>query len=196
MCSSDLAWSGVTPTRQRPDRVPRFPSLLQERFMAYQAVVNGARGLVFFGGHLTQVTRGVDAQLGWNWTFWELVLRPLLRELSSTAVQPALLAPKAAASARATAKDIELVARQDARFLYLIALRRGGATSRVGFSGLPRRRDGTAITDGQVLFEYIQDPLPPPIGAGRQVFRSVGVTNGGFRDWFGPHDVHVYRFSL
>jgi hypothetical protein len=191
-----IAWSGVTPTRQRPDRVPRFPSLLQERFMAYQAIANGARGLVFFGGHLTQVARGADAQLGWNWTFWELVLRPLLRELNSTAVQPALLAPRATATVQATAKDIEFAVRQDARFLYLIALRRGGATSRVGFSGLPRRRDGTAITDGQVLFEYIQDPLPPPIGAGRQVFRSVGVTNGGFRDWFGPHDVHVYRFSL
>jgi hypothetical protein len=191
-----IAWSGVTPSRQRPDRVPRFPSLQQERFMAYQAIVNGARGLVFFGGHLTQVARGVDAQLGWNWTFWELVLRPLLRELSSTAVQPALLAPKASASVQATAKDIEIAVRQNARFLYLIALRRGGATSRVGFSGLPRRRDGTRIKDGQVLFEYVQDPLPPPIGTGRQVFRSVGVTNGGFRDWFGPHDVHVYRFGL
>ena len=97
---------------------------------------------------------------------------------------------------RSTARDIELVARQDASFLYLIALRRGAATSRVGFSGLPRRRDGTAIADGQVLFEYVQDPLPPPIGAGRQVFRSVGVTNGGFRDWFGPHDARVYRFTL
>src|SRR5256885_6878444 len=62
----------------------------------------------------------------------------------------------------------------------------GGATSRVTFSGLP----GT-IAEGQVLFEYTQDPLPPPIGAGRQVFRSVAVTNGAFRDWFGPHDAHV-----
>src|SRR5439155_23787291 len=42
-----IAWSGVTPSRQRPDRVPRFPSLQQERFMAYQAIVNGTRGLVF-----------------------------------------------------------------------------------------------------------------------------------------------------
>ena len=35
--------------------VPRFPSLHEERFMAYQAIVNGARGLDFFGGHLTEV---------------------------------------------------------------------------------------------------------------------------------------------
>jgi hypothetical protein len=71
-------------------------------------------------------------------------------------------------------------------FLYLIALSRGTATSRVGFFGLPCRLDGNAISGGQVLFEYVQDPLPQPIGAGRQVFRLVGVSDCGFRDWFGP----------
>ena len=29
--------------------------------MAYQAIVDGARGLVFFGGHLTQVATPADA---------------------------------------------------------------------------------------------------------------------------------------
>ena len=51
-------------------------------------------------------------------------------------------------------------------------------------------------TGGQVLFEYAQEPPPPPIGAGRQVFRSVSVAAGAFRDWLGPHDARVYRFSL
>ena len=41
-----------------------------------------------------------------------------------------------------------------------------------------------------------EDPLPPPIGAGNQTFRSVGVANGAFENWFGPHDAHVYRFTL
>ena len=78
-----IAWSGVVPTRDRPGLVPRFPSLHDERFMAYQAIVNGARGLVFFGGHLTQVTTPADAKAGWNWTFWDRVLRPLVAELTS-----------------------------------------------------------------------------------------------------------------
>src|SRR5437870_129704 len=86
-----IAWSGVTPNQQRPGLVPRFPALQEERFMAYQAVVDGARGLVFFGGQLTQVMRPRDAQLGWNWTFWELVLRPLLVELTSPSILPALI---------------------------------------------------------------------------------------------------------
>ena len=87
-----IAWSGITPGQQHPEIVPRFPTLLEERLMAYQAIVNGARGLIFFGGQLTQVMRPRDAQLGWNWTFWDLVLRPLLVELTSPSVLPALMA--------------------------------------------------------------------------------------------------------
>ena len=25
---------------------------------------------------------------------------------------------------------------------------------------------------------------------------AIAVANGGFRDWFGPHDARVYRFRL
>jgi hypothetical protein len=30
----------------------------------------------------------------------------------------------------------------------------------------------------------------------QQVFRGVTVDSGSFRDWFAPHDVHVYRFQV
>ena len=26
--------------------------------------------------------------------------------------------------------------------------------------------------------------------------RPIAVGGGGFRDWFAPHDAHVYRFDL
>jgi hypothetical protein len=110
-------------------------------------------------------------------------------------VAPALVAPNGP-KITTTAKDFDIVSRRDGRFLYVLAARRGGTTSRVGFTGLPKKLNGSPLTGGQVLFEYVQRPLPPPIGAGRQEFRSVSVAKGGFRDWFGPHDVHVYRFAL
>jgi hypothetical protein len=179
-----IAWSGVIPTEQHPANVPRFPTLPQERFMAYQAIANGARGLAFFGGHLTQIASPADAQAGWNWTFWEEVLRPLLEELTSSSVAPALVAPDAPRPVKASTKDVELVTREADGFLYVIAVRRGSGTSRVAFSGLPRRRDGQAITGGEVLFEYEQ-------GA----FRTVSVAGGRFRDWFAQHDARVYRFQ-
>jgi hypothetical protein len=191
-----IAWSGILPRQQRPDLVPRFPTLHEERFMAYQAIVNGARGLVFFGGDLTAVMRPRDAQLGWNWTFWQLVLRPLLIELASPSVRPALVAPTVG-GVQASATDVELTARDDGTFLYVIAVRRSGTlTNRVNITRLPRRRDGTSIAGGEVVFEYAQSPLPPPTDPTKQVFRRISVANDGFTDWFGPHDTHVYRFSL
>ena len=190
-----IAWSGITPGQQHPEIVPRFPTLLEERFMAYQAIVNGARGLIFFGGQLTQVMRPRDAQLGWNWTFWDQVLRPLLVELTSPSVLPALTAP-AAGAVSASASDVQVATRQAGSTLYVIAVRTGGTTSRVTLSGLPPRQGGAALAAGQVLFEYAQDPLPPPIQPGSQQFRYVQVSSGSFKDWLGPHDVHVYRFNL
>ena len=189
-----IAWSGVLRTEQHPDNVPRFPTLSQERFMAYQAIVNGARGLAFFGGDLTPVARPADALAGWNWTFWERVLGPLFEELTSSAVAPALVAPDAPKAVKASTKGVELVTREAGDFLYVIAVRRGSGTSRVGFSGLPRRRDGQPITGGEVLFEYVQEPLPPPVDPSRQTFRTVRVARNGFRDWFAQHDARVYRF--
>ena len=155
--------------------------------MAYQAIVNGARGLIFFGGHLTAVMTPDDAASGWNWTFWRRVLRPVVSELGSSALQPALVAPNVTPGVKTANSQIELVTRRTATHLYVIAVRTAGATSRVGFTGLPRKRDGTAITRGEVLFEYQQQPLPPPTG-GRQVLRPISVSQNGFRDWFAPHD--------
>jgi len=191
-----IAWSGTAPSKPHATVVPRLPSLHDERFMAYQAIANGARGLSFFGGHLTQVASPEDAEAGWNWTFWEHVLQPLVAELSSPAVKPALVAPAAHAAVRASARDVELAVRNDGTFLYVIAVRRGTATSLVKFSGLPKKRNGAAITAGRVLHEYVQRPLPPPIEAGHQVFRPIAVAGGSFQDWFGPQDAHVYRFQL
>jgi hypothetical protein len=182
-----IAWSGVLP----PNHVPRFPSLAQERYMAYQAIVAGARGLNFFGGHLTQVCTPEDAALGWNWTFWERVLRPLVRELNAPELHPALVGRRANVTVKASVPAVELVARTDGAHLYVIAVRAGGTTTRVKFTGLPKR-----VTTGEALFEYVQDPPPPPIGAGQQVFRRVKVAAGAFEDWLAPHDARVYRFAL
>ena len=44
-----IAWSGVA----KPGATLVMPTLFQERFMAYEAIINGARGLIWFGGNLT-----------------------------------------------------------------------------------------------------------------------------------------------
>src|ERR1700712_5035317 len=138
-----IAWSGMAPSKESPGIVPRFPSLLQERFMAYQSIVHNARGLVFFGGHLTEVCTPDDAKAGWNWTFWRQVLRPVIHELSSSDLRPALLAPNSKIPVKVKANpsgvpDIELVVRRAANYLYVIAVKRGGSPALVDFTGLPK----------------------------------------------------------
>ncbi len=172
-----IAWSGVLP----PDHVPIFPTLRQERFMAYQAIIAGARGLVFFGGDITKVMSPEDATAGWNWTFWHTVLKPVLQELNSDSVGPALVARPATVTVKANAADVRLVARRAGGFLYLITVRRSPtANGPVRFTGLP-----AGIKFGAAMFEY----------DGKD-FRTFKVSGGAFTDPFAPHDARVYRFRL
>jgi hypothetical protein len=149
--------------------------------MAYQAIIAGARGLVFFGGDITKVMSPEDAAAGWNWTFWRTVLKPVVQELNSDSVGPALVAPPAGVTVKANAPDVRLVARQAGGFLYLITVRRSAtANGPVRFSGLP-----AGIKFGAAMFEY----------DGKD-FRTFAVSRGAFTDPFAPHDARVYRFRL
>jgi hypothetical protein len=179
-----IAFSGTTP----PKGVIRFPTFFEERFMAYEAIINGSRGLSFFGGGLLPTLNERDRKLGWNWTYWERVLKPLLEEIGShSMLQSALTAPDSKAPVRVIglkepraqtvpdASAIEWLDREVGDDFYLFACKKEGPTIQVRFSGLPK--DYAA---GRVLFE---EP------------RQVEAKDGSFDDWFGPHDVHVYRFG-
>jgi hypothetical protein len=172
-----IAWSGVFP----PHPVV-FPTLQQARFMAYDAVIAGARGLFFFGAQFKQVMNQADRQRGWNWTYWQHVQRPLLQELSDPAHTAALLAPLATQTIKASAPDIALSVRRADLDLYLIAARKSHTASGiVTFSGLP-----TTATHGTVLAH----PGNPS--------RPVTADQGRFTDPipFAPHNARVYHFKL
>lgn len=172
-----IAWSGVFPPHQLV-----FPTLQQARFMAYDAVIAGARGLFFFGGQLKQVMNAADKASGWNWTYWKNVQRPLLVELTDPEHTPALLAPAAQLRIEANALDITLSPREAPGFLYLIAVRKSPTlTGKVRFTGLPPR-----VIEGIVLAH----PGNPA--------RPIKVTSGSFTDPspFAPHNARVYRFPL
>ena len=169
-----IAWSGATP----PAKTLRFPSFTQERYMAYQAIVNGASGLMFFGGNVAATLTPQDAALGWNWTFWNNVLKRVVQEVGDNSVlAPALTVTNSSlpiALSGTAYPDIEYCVREAPPYLYVIACKREGATLQATFSGLPAWA-GT----GELLYE-----TP----------RVVTASGGQFTDWFGPFEVHVYRF--
>jgi hypothetical protein len=69
-----------------------LPTRLQERYMIYDAIINGARALAFFGGQVNYCWTSTDSSLGWNWTFWNSVLKSLIQEINAgSPLAPALL---------------------------------------------------------------------------------------------------------
>jgi hypothetical protein len=169
-----IAWSGVI----KPGKTLRFPTFSEERFMTYQAIINGARGLVYFGGSIVPAMNERDRELGWNWTFWERVLRPVVYEIGKHGpLYPALLAPESRSKLQVqSSKQIEFCARETDDALFLLACKVGGVTEQVQFSGLPFTQ---ATAD--VLYE-----AP----------RKVEISQGKLKDWFAPYEVHVYRIPL
>jgi len=166
-----ICWSGVT----KPGKTLRFPTFSEERYMTYQAIINGARGLVYFGCNVKSCWNDQDTAYGWNWSFYNRALRPVLDELRPEGpLFPALVAPDSRLPVQADVKDLEFVVRESGDFIYVLAARRESGTSEIKFTGLP-----PGITAGTLLYE---DP------------RAVTVTHGSFTDWFGPHEVHLYRF--
>jgi hypothetical protein len=168
-----IAWSG-TSGRRRPQRFPTFP---QQRFMTYQAIINGARGLVYYGGNLPTTLSDHDRPNGWNWTYWERVLRPVIEEVGDKGpLADALCAANSMLPVKASGNAVELCVRKVGSDLFVLACCRDPQkTAEVQFTGLP-----SEVGNGEVLFE---SP------------RKVTAKDGSFSDWFAPYDVHVYKFT-
>jgi hypothetical protein len=152
------------------------PTLRQMRYMAYDAIVNGARGLMFFGSRNPNCLTPADEPHEWNWTYWRDVLRPLLAELGpATRLHRALLAPRARLRLRVSDASTQLDVRSvGQRELWVLAARHDRGTAHVKISGLP-----AWATKAQVHGER----------------RSVRTRKGVLEDRFARWDVHVYRFT-
>lgn len=165
-----VCWSGVTP----PKNELVMPTLHQTRFMVYQAIINGSSGISFFG--MSVALQGKDAEYGYNWTHWNEVMVPLLKEINrDSELYPALVRPDSKIPLRVSgADDIEFCAREVGDYLYILACKREGARADIKFSGKPLNGDI------QVLYEN----------------RTVKAQSGSFTDSFGPNDVHVYKVKV
>ena len=154
-----------------------LPTFQQERYMAYDAILNGAKSLTFYGGSTANCFSGSDSQYGWNWTFWQSVLKPLIQQLSaSSPFAPALVSDVGTSTSRViTGPGMEAVLREGTSVddLWLIAARNGAGGRTVTLKGLPGwARHGSVYTEN----------------------RTVTASRGTLRDRFNQWDVHVYHF--
>jgi hypothetical protein len=152
-----------------------LPTREQERFMIYDAIVNGARALAFYGGQNPKCWGRLDAAGGWNWTFWERVLEPLVREIGAgSPLAPALVNPGSTRMLPTSDPTVRAISRRGAGGdLWVIATRSGEGSAEVTISGLPAE-----LTGGEVYTEG----------------RSVAAAGGALTDTFDRWSVHAYRF--
>jgi hypothetical protein len=128
-----------------------LPTRRQERYMIYDAIVNGARGLIFYGGELTRCQRERDRSLGWNWTFWDRVLEGLLAEVrAGSLLYPALLRPDTTVRLPTSDRRLEAISRRvSPRELWVIAAHHGKTERALTIRGLPPwARAGTLYPSG------------------------------------------------
>src|SRR5262249_47158801 len=153
-----------------------LPTFQQERYMAYDAILNGAKALTFFGGNIAGCFSGSDATYGWNWSFWQSVLDPLVQQLSaSSPIAPALVNPARTPSVTTRGPGTQTLGKQGTSVddLWLIAAHNGAGTRTVSFKGLPRWAHRASV--------YTEN-------------RTVIASKGSFNDRFSQWDVHVYHF--
>jgi IPT/TIG domain len=153
------------------------PTYQQERYMAYDAILNGAKALTFFGGNNTNCFSGSDATYGFNWSFWQGVLEPLVKQLSaSSPLAPALVNTAGETPhVKTGGSGTQTMVREGTSIddLWLIAARNGAGTRTVTFKGLPHWVHRAAV--------YTEN-------------RTITASGGSFRDRFAQWDVHVYHF--
>jgi hypothetical protein len=159
-------------------RISVLPSREQERYMIYDAIINGARSLAFYGGNIYRCWDDRDDQLLWNWRFWDGVLESLIREISAVSpIAPALVNPETTQVLSSSDAETQVIARRGATSddIWVIAARHGVGTQPVTIGGLPSTVSiGTVYTEG----------------------RSVTASGGSFTDTFAPWGVHVYHFRV
>jgi hypothetical protein len=153
-----------------------LPTFEQERHMVYDAIVNGARALAFYGGQNPRCWGQLDAAGGWNWTFWERVLEPLVREIGAASpVAAALVNPGSTRALTTSDPTVQAISRRGrAGETWVIATRSGEGSQAVTIGGLP-----AAATSAGVYTER----------------RSVPVAGGTLTDTFDRWTVHVYRLG-
>jgi hypothetical protein len=155
-----------------------MPTRHQERFMIYDAIINGARSLAFYGGNLPRCWNATDTAHGWSWTFWNDVLKGLIQEIGAKSpIAPALVNPESTNVLATSEATTQVISREgkDGSDHWVIAARHGAGSAVVTISGLP-----ATVTSGTVYTEG----------------RSVSVTGGAFTDTFARWDVHVYNFTV
>lgn len=214
MVVQGAGWSGVVPRDERRrviGPVQLQPAAYMTRFMAYNAIIHGAQGLLYFGMNVG--LHPDQAPYGWDWGYWRGAVAPVLAELRSPELAGALAhagLPHEAEHEQGRGQEQRQGQRQEQRQEQRQGQGNGQMRSRSGVE----TRTLTAPDGGRVVLAArrerergtaleVMEAVPLSGGAGRVEVCFEGrerervdagdEADGAIRDRFLPWQVHVYR---
>jgi hypothetical protein len=165
-----FAWANLLPEETRDPRWLLYPTHHQSRFMAYQAIIEGANGIMYWGAFATPKTS----------RFWE-DLKRVVRELAD--LEPVLATPSVSLTPEIQYHEAGhsvddgvavLVKDIDENTRYLITCNADRYACRATLSGFGAWDRVTVLNERP---------------------RPVTLENGTLTDVWVPFDVHVYRLE-
>lgn len=167
-----FAWEALR-GEEAESTLVRYPSYLESRFMAYNAITHGARGILYWG--LSYVPKDCPFIQDLSKVLNEIrEMTPVILGKEMTR-KPALRYYERGSS---IAAGVEILGRKTGKGVYLIASNTGMDPAAVDFMELPPELAGAGYLN--VLGEN----------------RSVPITDGKFYDEFEGYGVHVYEYLL
>jgi len=171
-------WMVLQSYKLNPDECPtgRFPNLGEFRFMTYDAIVSGTKGLVYFMylRRKAPMPRWTAPAIPYTPEFW-VAMKSVLLEMKE--LQPALVSPDVRPGLKITSADgnvrsVKGLLKKVKSVSYLICINRSAKPAKGVLIGLPGERIGKS----SVLFEG----------------RWATVKGGKIVDDFEGYGVHVY----
>ncbi len=168
MVLQGFAWEMLKPENERDSSMILYPTYGQTRYMAYDAIVHGANGVIYWGTrHTPQSSRFLNDL---NRVTRELA--GMKEILSSESVRPRI--SKTYHELRYSVDaGVEIMAKEYEGTLYLLTVNSDKNPVRVTLSGLRKYKKSRVLQEN----------------------RSVVVRNGAITDDFSPFDVHIYQLE-
>ncbi len=175
MVLQGFAWEMLMPENERREEKILFPTYQESRFMAFQSIIKGANGIIYWGHHTTP-------QPSQAWTDLKRVVREVAdlgAPLASRAV-PLHIDIEYIEMGRSVDDGIQYLAKEHGGKLYLFTCNADKNLCRATVSGL------AGWTTARALYETSEK------GDG---LRTITLQDGAFTDTWKRFGVHIYELS-
>ena len=166
MVLQGFAWEMLREAKDREERMVQYPNYHETRFMAYNAIIHGANGIIYWGTYYTP-------QPSPFWTNLAAVTKELgsLQEVLAARATNLPLKKEYHELGHSVDAGVEILAKSVNGTTYLLTANADKNPVQVSLSGLRGFAGATVLSEG----------------------RQIKIEEGTLTDYYAPFAVHVYK---